>query len=321
MIEQAIVGAHSLTEAIKNLGLSGKGDNFKAFRRRCKKFNIDISDLESGKYVQRYKPPKYSLEDILKEGVNFNSWALKNRLIEEGIKEDKCELCGQGNEWNGMPLSLQLHHINGKHDDNRLDNLQILCPNCHTQTETFCKRKSEKEVLAKPLRIKRNEERHKAICPQCGKEFLQYRNLRHQKFCSKACYTEFTRTYGNTDDSIKKPIEDSLREAMPKAVSMTDLAKILGWARTTTKARLADTGLYEEFKAQLAAKGLSGREKTGIPVIQMDKDGNTIAEYSSIKEASAATGAAESSIRNCCKGMPKYKTALGFKWRYADSVL
>ena len=137
MLEQAIIGAHSLTEAIKNLGLSGKGDNFKAFRRRCEKFNIDISELESGKYIQRYKPSKYSLEDILKEGVKFNSWALKNRLIEEGIKENKCELCGQGNEWNGMPLSLQLHHINGKHDDNRLDNLQILCPNCHTQKRKF----------------------------------------------------------------------------------------------------------------------------------------------------------------------------------------
>ena len=63
---------------------------------------------------------------------------IKGKLIREGLKENKCEICGLINEWNGKPLVLQLHHINGNHTDNRLENLQILCPNCHSQTDTYC---------------------------------------------------------------------------------------------------------------------------------------------------------------------------------------
>lgn len=60
---------------------------------------------------------------------------IKGKLIREGLKENKCEICGLINEWNGKPLVLQLHHINGNHTDNRLENLQILCPNCHSIQE------------------------------------------------------------------------------------------------------------------------------------------------------------------------------------------
>jgi 5-methylcytosine-specific restriction endonuclease McrA len=62
-------------------------------------------------------------------------------LINEGIKEHKCELCGI-TEWNGKPAPIELDHINGKHTDNRIENLRILCPNCHAQTPTWRKSKS-----------------------------------------------------------------------------------------------------------------------------------------------------------------------------------
>lgn len=57
-----------------------------------------------------------------------------------GLKADRCEICGIS-EWLGRPLSLPLHHLNGDGDDNRLENLQLLCPNCHSQTENFAGRK------------------------------------------------------------------------------------------------------------------------------------------------------------------------------------
>lgn len=65
-------------------------------------------------------------------------------MINEGLKEDKCEICGQLPEWNGKPLVLQLDHINGDHYDNRIENLRIVCPNCHTQTDTFGTKKLKK---------------------------------------------------------------------------------------------------------------------------------------------------------------------------------
>ena len=61
---------------------------------------------------------------------------LKLRLISEGLKENRCEACGL-TEWRGQPLSMQLHHVNGRRKDNRLENIAFLCPNCHAQTENW----------------------------------------------------------------------------------------------------------------------------------------------------------------------------------------
>ena len=61
----------------------------------------------------------------------------QSRLIKEGLLEYKCDICENIGEWYGNPLVLQLDHINGKHNDNNLDNLRLLCPNCHSQTDTF----------------------------------------------------------------------------------------------------------------------------------------------------------------------------------------
>lgn len=61
---------------------------------------------------------------------------LKLRLIAEGLKEPRCEECGLA-EWRGRPLSIAIHHVNGDGQDNRLENLVFLCPNCHSQTDTF----------------------------------------------------------------------------------------------------------------------------------------------------------------------------------------
>jgi 5-methylcytosine-specific restriction endonuclease McrA len=61
---------------------------------------------------------------------------LKRRLIAEGLKQHRCEECGIS-EWLGRPLSMELHHTNGDPHDNRIENLQLLCPNCHSQTENY----------------------------------------------------------------------------------------------------------------------------------------------------------------------------------------
>ena len=68
-----------------------------------------------------------------------NRTHLKGRLFAEGLKENRCERCGI-TEWRGSPLAMALHHSNGDGLDNRLENLQLLCPNCHSQTENFAGR-------------------------------------------------------------------------------------------------------------------------------------------------------------------------------------
>ncbi|HEV2785884.1 MAG TPA: helix-turn-helix domain-containing protein [Solirubrobacteraceae bacterium] len=64
---------------------------------------------------------------------------VKQRLLNAGLKQNRCERCGI-DEWLGAPLSMALHHVNGDGSDNRLENLQMLCPNCHSQTENFAGR-------------------------------------------------------------------------------------------------------------------------------------------------------------------------------------
>ena len=68
--------------------------------------------------------------------ITSASEKIKKHLYAAGIKENKCECCGI-TEWNGKPISCQLHHIDGNPRNNKLENLQILCPNCHTQTDNY----------------------------------------------------------------------------------------------------------------------------------------------------------------------------------------
>lgn len=81
------------------------------------------------------------MDKILIENSSYNRSSLKERLYKEGLKERKCEFCGQDENWNGKHMSLILDHINGIYNDNRLENLRIVCPNCNATLETHWKKK------------------------------------------------------------------------------------------------------------------------------------------------------------------------------------
>jgi Zn finger protein HypA/HybF involved in hydrogenase expression len=104
--------------------------------RRCKKLGLEFKNggQNKGNYL------KFSTEDIL-SGLHpqYSTLKLKKRLIKEKILEEKCSECGIM-EWNGKEIILQLDHIDGNPKNHLLSNLRLLCPNCHSQTETFCGR-------------------------------------------------------------------------------------------------------------------------------------------------------------------------------------
>ena len=82
--------------------------------------------------------PKILTSDILDgKFPEYQTFKLKKRLLDEGIKVNKCEKCGI-TEWNGKNLNMQLDHIDGNPHNHKLENLRLLCPNCHAQTETYC---------------------------------------------------------------------------------------------------------------------------------------------------------------------------------------
>lgn len=91
-----------------------------------------------GKGIKKPNHLKLLTEDILNgKYPNYQTNKLKIRLIEEGYKENRCEECNI-TKWNEKYLEMQLHHIDGNNKNHKLENLRILCPNCHSQTDNFC---------------------------------------------------------------------------------------------------------------------------------------------------------------------------------------
>lgn len=136
-IEPIVKLSKSIREVLDKMNLRAAGGNYKVINNYILKHEINTSHFEkSSDRISRIRKEKISLDKILIENSAYSRKELKQRLYKEGLKKRECELCGQGEEWKGKKMSLILDHKNGIHNDNRLKNLQIVCPNCNATLDT-----------------------------------------------------------------------------------------------------------------------------------------------------------------------------------------
>lgn len=135
--QQIVKNANTYSDCLRALGLgTNGGSSLDILKRRIIELNCS-TDHFGATNVKSYQA-KYSLDEILVENSSYANIArLKARLISEKRLEYKCAICGNTGEWFGKILTLQLDHINGKNNDHRIENLRFLCPNCHSQTDTY----------------------------------------------------------------------------------------------------------------------------------------------------------------------------------------
>ena len=138
---EAVRSSLSYAQVIEKLGLKVAGSNYDTVKRKIQELNLDISHMtgkvwNQGERFRIIKPARPLSEILVEHSTWINSNNLRKRLLKEGVKKYKCECCNR-TEWLGKPIKLELHHINGIKDDLRIENLQILCPNCHAYTDNY----------------------------------------------------------------------------------------------------------------------------------------------------------------------------------------
>lgn len=212
---EAAKNSHSIAGMCKYLGRSPYGAGYYMMHKKIEEFGIDVSHFTGqgwnldGKNLN--KGVKRPDEDVFCENSTYNTSQLRKRLISAGYKIEMCEKCGRI-EWEGQKIPLETHHINGIHNDNRLENLMLLCPNCHALTDNYCSKNKKKKKKVKVMSSVGVEK----VCPICGKKF--FAKNKNQKYCSQKCYHSTTN---------KRPERDILEKLVTENTN-TKIGKMYG---------------------------------------------------------------------------------------------
>lgn len=169
----AIAASLCWSDALRRLGLRAAGGNHRTIQRWAMEWGIPTEHFDPNAVRRRtLGQAPTPLEEMLVEHSPYARQTVKKRLLSSGVKRPVCELCGQGELWRGRRMAMILDHINGVADDHRLENLQIVCPNCAATLDTHCGRQNRRT----PTTVR---------CPTCETDFAP--RTTKQRYCSQTC--------------------------------------------------------------------------------------------------------------------------------------
>lgn len=208
--------SNSFVDILIKVGLDPYNGNHKTLNHRIKEEGFDISILEQNRKKNQERHMKsllekrtYSLENVLVENSAFDRKGLKIKILEHNLLSYECCVCKNKGEWFGKTLSLQLDHINGINNDNRIENLRFLCPNCHSQTDTYCGKHKKKtyKCLDCDTFINKNYTR----CKKCSSRIngraqrkFEITKEELENLVSQYPMTKIGKMFGVSDNAIRK---------------------------------------------------------------------------------------------------------------------
>lgn len=213
----AIQTNNTMAGVLRSLNLSTSPGNYKSVGLVVSRLGLDTTHFKGQAHGTSPRVTKIQLDDLLVKGSQYGSSPLRKRLIKEGLLPNLCDDCGIKPEWNEKPLVLQLDHKNGDSTDNRLENLHLLCPNCHSQTKTFTGKsmtgryKQAPNLCSCGAVIQRRSEKCKSCVKPHPKYKIKWPPLDElAKEVVQGSYTRVAARLGVSDNAVKKYLKRRL---------------------------------------------------------------------------------------------------------------
>lgn len=222
-MQQLLNNSNSFVEVLKTLGLKAYSGNHRTLKERIKLDNLNIEKLqEKRKEMIKNWSIKQAIplsEIMVKNSKYCSSKGLKIKIIKEKIIEYVCEKCSNKGTWMGKKIVLQLEHKNGNNRDNRLENLCFLCPNCHSQTETYAGKNNKMKKSRICANCKSPTKGNGKICLNCvyknqPKKFSVTKQ-ELENLVKEYPFTTIGKKFGVSDNAIRKRCK-SMKINIPK---------------------------------------------------------------------------------------------------------